>query len=278
MDEKTILLYWVERVMSMRFLLLMMMLFGSLHGAVMLPVPGDSRVNRFDREHTAFGGLSHEKLKIHMAQKAAWHLKRAVDNVDEAKRTFSYLPRFEKKEYVYGLIAGSVGITTGDFRQKLITACQVMASTIFIDYYSEYCEIRSLLMSAEYHYEMSDFYNNAVNTIPFSQSYENGRDWLFWNGLKLLTHLETSCRFYAPCDTKEKLLVSIAKFKTAVLNSYDLDFNKRKSIKVHIDEFEKEIPKILCEILHDEIFEETVFEYFGLCVREFKDYQGWLRK
>jgi hypothetical protein len=214
-----------------------------------------------------------DELRMRMAKLSAAHMKDALYYLEKAKKICVGLPDFEKKEYIYSLIAGTVGMTSGGIREKIVTACQVAATFIIIDYYTQFCEFRTNLIISDYNFEMADFYNDATVHIPLSKSYDSHLEALFWNSIKLIMGMETKAKFYAPGQIQCWLLTCICTLKTTVLNSHETNIFDRPSVLACCNSFESEAPMILSTITDDEVFLSLMFDDITCITKCLRDYQ-----
>jgi hypothetical protein len=227
-------------------------------------------------KYMKYPSMQGDDLRMAMAKMSATHMKDALFYLEKSKKLCIALPAFEKKEYIYSLIAGTVGMTSGGIREKIITACQVAATFIIIDYYNQFCDFRTNLIIADYNFEMADFYNDATIHIPLAKGFDSPLEAAFWNSVKLIMSMETKAKFYAPGQIQSWLLTCICTLKTAVLNSHESNIFDRLSIIGYCDTFESAAPMILSTITHDDVFVSLMFDDITCITKCLRDYQTFV--
>lgn len=107
-------------------------------------------------------GLIQKCMKIEAIKKSQYHKQEGIKVLIEAEKALDGLPNFENRQHLNALIAGIIRSTVQRPKEKIITIGLYLISSLIIEYSDQYSEMRKFLIKADYHFELSTFYNELT--------------------------------------------------------------------------------------------------------------------
>lgn len=85
----------------------------------------------------------------------------------QANNWSALIPNLADREHFKAVITGAIAsCATQDFKGKILTVGLTLLSSLATDSYDQYCNMRTKLYQADYHFAMSIFYNQMSLNVP----------------------------------------------------------------------------------------------------------------
>lgn len=142
-----------------------------------------------------------------LLEEAKKHKKEAVSELYFAEDMIPLLPNLGKREHLQILIASAIAASNvPEPRAKILSIGLTLIGSLANNMYDEYCEFRSHLANAAYHFEMANFYSQlSMQFNDWPEFKDEGTKWF----LKSIDKL-TLCDMLATCINDDWIQIAIS--------------------------------------------------------------------